>query len=254
VTILLVVGAQSIPVTLLTCLDKVWIFSHLARKPPAVCQISTLWLDRAIANFEQLALKAMADHRHSRTIGIEKESFRIDDYMNQHQQFDDVLLLTVIRDPIDRAWSDLNYNGTWWCSKPMTDSNHSNLSDLMDCAKQNVFWLSNFYVRMFSGLLPNNYHSEWKRVAEVHLELSLLILRQFDVVIILKEWEAHSRQLRQHGIANTTLPHQNVNAKKSKEVISDEMEQYLRSINRFDLRFFEAAQDIARAKTACSQG
>ena len=67
----------------------------------------------------------------SKTITVEFQSFRIDDYMNYMEQFCNVLLVTVIRDPIGRAWSDLNYESQWYCGT----------GDLMKCAKNNVFWL-----------------------------------------------------------------------------------------------------------------
>ena len=77
----------------------------------------------------------------SRTIAVEFESFRINDYMNYMEQFCNVLLFTVIRDPIGRAWSDLNYGGQWSCEPQGS----------MQCAQDNQFYLSNFYVRMFGG-------------------------------------------------------------------------------------------------------
>ena len=92
-----------------------------------------------------------------------------------------------------------------------------------------------------------------KTVTNVHLELSLLILRQFDVVIILSEWEQQRVQLERYGVGDTELPKRNVNHKKPTDPMSAEMKQYLESVNTFDLRFYEAAKDIAAERTVCAE-
>ena len=72
-----------------------------------------------------------ADAMDTQTIAVEYGSFRVNEYLNYMNQFCNVLLFTVIRDPIGRAWSDLNYDGSWHCD---TD-------DTLQCAQENLFWI-----------------------------------------------------------------------------------------------------------------
>lgn len=206
------------------------------------CQVFE-YLDPRQLNASWNELKQRADSKSTKTVGIEWESFRLPFYLNHLSEFDDVLFLTVIRDPISRAWSDLNYNGTWHC----------NTGDLWECAHSDYFWFSDFCVRMFSGLMPNGYRGEnhfaLKRVEGIHLEIALSVLRRFDVVIILKEWNQHRAQLERYGITNTRLTLKNEN--KHRE-LSDALRAFLTEINRFDLLFYEEAKLIARQKTLCA--
>ena len=67
----------------------------------------------------------------TQTIAVEFGSFRVNEYINYLDQFCNVLLFTVIRDPIGRAWSDLNYERSWQCQ----------IEDRMQCAQDNLFWI-----------------------------------------------------------------------------------------------------------------
>lgn len=66
-------------------------------------------------------LEARADAIHSKAISIETQSFRTHEFLQHPLRFHKVLLMTVIRDPIERAWSDLNYPFTWKCGAMVCD-------------------------------------------------------------------------------------------------------------------------------------
>ena len=100
---------------------------------------------------------------------------------------------------------------------------------------------------------PNDRRHYAKKVSNVQLELSLRILKQFDVVIILSEWDQQSVQLQRYGVRNVSLPKHNVNHQKPTEPMSEAMTQYLESVNVFDLQFYDAALEIAAEKTMCAQ-
>ena len=70
----------------------------------------------------------------SLTIAVDVESFRINDYMNYMEQFCNVLLFTVIRDAIGRAWSDLNYDDQWSCEPLNNDTPGLQRDDSADSA------------------------------------------------------------------------------------------------------------------------
>ena len=125
---------------------------------------------------------------------------------------------------------------------------------------------SDFYVRIFSGMIPRGYFGERikpgdpedrrhydKKVSDIQLEMSLLILRQFDVVMILSEWEQQSVQLQRYGFHDVSLPKHNVNHQKPTESMGEEMKEYLERVNQYDLHFYGAAQEIAMEKTACAK-
>ena len=129
----------------------------------------------------------------------------------------------------------------------------------MECAQHRLFWISNFYVRIFAGMIPNGYHAEDQRSGKMKLigspqyALAVMMLREFDVVIILSQWEEQKIQLLDHGISDTELPRANVNEYKSREPMTEEMREYLESINTFDLGFFDAANKIAQQRTVCAE-
>lgn len=117
---------------------------------------------------------------------------------------------------------------------------------------------------MFAGMIPHGYFGERlkpcdptdrrhydKKVSDIQLDMSLLILRHFDVVMILSEWDQQSAQLKRYGFQNTVLPKNNVNQQKPTEPMSEKIKAYLESVNQYDLRFYEAAQQIATKKTMC---
>ena len=114
---------------------------------------------------------------------------------------------------------------------------------------------------MFSGMIPGGYRNERisankyyeKKVTNVQLELSLLILKHFDVVMILSEWDQQSVQLQRYGVRNISLPKRNENLKKPTEPMSDEIKEYLESVNVFDLQFYKAVREIATEKTMCAE-
>ena len=103
-----------------------------------------------------------------------------------------------------------------------------------------------------TGTVHHEVIEDAEAVQKIHLDLALLILQQFDIVMILKEYESQSVQLESYGITNTTMHRKRVNSKK-KKVMTPELEEYLREINHFDLRFFETAKQIAAERTICAQ-
>ena len=210
------------------------------------------------ANWTALIERAnhLPKNKTTKTISIEWESFRLPFYLNPIDLFDNVLFMTMIRDPIERAWSDLNYNKTWHC----------NTTDLWNCAHFSSFWMNNFFVRMFSGLMPAGYrefrttvgkedrlkgetYHQTKRLDHIHLAISIAVLKQFDIVIVLEKWEEQSVQLKKYGMSKTTLSHKNSNAHGQ---MSQRMREYLIEQNQYDILFYEQAKAIADEKTRCA--
>ena len=105
---------------------------------------------------------------------------------------------------------------------------------------------------------PRGYHAEnkdsgqLKMVEKVHYDISVMILKQFNIIMILNEWEEQKVQLQYYGIEDTILPHENVNGQRTKKEISDEMREYLIGINEYDLMFYESAKEIANERTVCA--
>ena len=78
--------------------------------------------------------------------------FHIQSYLKwKEEEWNDVLLITLLRDPIERVISDLLYQGTWECNN--INYKHvlmSTESQLIECVHRNhAKFTSNMYSKMF---------------------------------------------------------------------------------------------------------
>lgn len=114
---------------------------------------------------------------------------------------------------------------------------------------------------IFSGVWP--YANPNKRLKEKQIdfnanmtiddtqfEVAKTIIKDFDVILILEEWDLTSAQLKCQGIYNTTLPHSNVGQAKSKHsrfklenfpLLHEELIKY----NKYDIELYNFAKQLA---------
>ena len=195
--------------------------------------------------------------------------------MYQYEQWNDVLMLTLLRNPINRVFSDLLYQGTWKCQniKYKRFRKEEDLeSKLIDCVHQNhAKFTSNIYTKTFSGIWP--YANPTKNliekgvelnadifVTDVHLQVAKAILADFDVILILEQWESTSVLMKCYGLYNTSLPHSNVGKIKkanAEKVSLEKMPKLYEEIvkyNTYDIELYQYAQILAEHKSAaCKQ-
>ena len=190
----------------------------------------------------------------------------------KHEQFNDVLMITLLRDPIKRVFSDLLYQGTWKCS----NINYKRLlsvteADLIQCVEHHhAKFTSNLYSKMFSGVWPyammnknlmkkNIDFNANMTMDDVQFGISKLIINEFDVILILEQWALTSVQLKCYGIKDTTLPHSNVGKLKKRfdqfrlenfPALKDKIIEY----NAYDIAFYEFAKLLSIDRsTACDR-
>ena len=218
-------------------------------------------------------IKNRCINRGHKVFGNEYWPFYTHSYlMYKHEQWSDVLMLTLLRNPINRVFSDLLYTGTWKCQNINYRHWIFPESGLIDCVHQNhAKFTSNVYTKTFSGIWPyaNPNHRLLEKgvklnpnisVTDVHLQVAKSIIAEFDVILILEQWESTSVLMKCHGLHNTSLPHANIGKIKkanAEKVSLDTMPKLYEEIvkyNSYDMQLYQYAQLLAEQKsTACRQ-
>eukprot|EP01084_Bolivina_argentea_P314420 544594_1 len=208
--------------------------------------------------------------------------FYLMDYLKfGDSHWSDVLMTTLLRNPIDRVFSDLLHTGTWGCqSKELNDpylierflsDNRTDLleSFLIDCVmKYQYKYTSNMFTKIFSGSwnsqISDKALENWNipfnanhTVNKLHFEFAKYILNEFDVILILELWNQTNIQLKCHKIYDISLKHQRVGKRrnfmrKSWHFEVDELEELhalILKLNQYDLELYDFAKDLALEKT-----
>eukprot|EP01084_Bolivina_argentea_P104140 186503_1 len=216
-------------------------------------------------------------------IGIEYFPFYTSSYLKHREElWNDVLLLTLLRNPLERVFSELLYHGHFKCpgigyiymeinkDKPIEDTMESFENKLIVCSKQyHARYTSNVYSKVYSGVwpyaLPNLYLKGSNvdfnpniKITNIQFELAKLILKEFDVILILEMWNETKLQLKCNGLYNDTLSHVNVGSWKSSHNFTLEMfprlKQILIELNEYDIKLYEyaklyAMRNVRKCKT-----
>eukprot|EP01083_Nonionella_stella_P067211 177611_1 len=191
--------------------------------------------------------------------------FYLSSYLKYRKEdWNDVLLVTLLRDPLQRIFSDLMYDGTWSCKGKDLAYKYDRF--LTRCAKDfRVKHTSNVYCKVFSGswsyAMPNynlikrgvdfNPHHE---IDHVQYEIAKTIIKQFDIILILELWQETHIQLKCAGIHQQiqTLHHKNVGKRKMKNnaTLHDfpTLTQKLTDWNQYDLKLYDFARKRALYK------
>ena len=228
------------------------------------------------SDFERLRQRCI--NKRGTLFGVEYFPFYTASYLMQKPLlWDDMLLVTLFRDPLQRIFSDLLYKGSWSCrnihySKLNETSTEDLEAGLIACAKDPMLsakYISNVYSKVFSGVWP--YANPNKKLREngvyfnpnmtidrVHFEVAVSILKEFDVVLILEMFEETKLQLKCNGLLNDTLPHRNAGKHKQKSALKLDdfpvLKRELIAMNTYDIALYEFAKQIALNNVAkCAQ-
>ena len=218
--------------------------------------------------------KTISDHKQKcdaekmKLIVIEWYPFDASHYLlHKNDQWNDVLLVTILRDPIERVWSDIGSGATFHCGTNISMEEYKQrLNDeafLIECAKeyQHAF-TSNVYVKIFSGtwmyaIKDREQNLKGKGidynpsliVDRVHLEVAKSIIAEFDIILLLEMWQETSIQLLCNGIRETELDKFNRGWLKPQLSDFPKLKKLLYELNDFDIEFFEFAKELALQKT-----
>ena len=178
-----------------------------------------------------------------------------------------MLLITVLRDPLQRIYSDLAYDGTWSCKidgRKKTLEDYRNESWLIECAEKNSEkYTSELYTKVFSGSLNYAIPATKKlnrkgidydlthMVDDTVFQIAKLVIAQFDILIILEEWKTTSIQLNCYGMHNN-IEFKNVGRRKTKLPKLDhykKLKQRLIEMNKYDIILYDYGKALAMNKT-----
>ena len=184
--------------------------------------------------------------------------------IHKDDKWNDVLLTTLLRDPIQRVWSDIKNGATFHCGGNITmkefEEKLNDESFLIECAKQFQYgYTSNLYVKVFSGswkyaINDPEYHLKKHNidynpthiVHKVHLDIAKSIIQEFDVILILELWEETSIMLKCNQIQNTKLEKLNIGGhSKHKLDQFPNLNKVLHELNQYDIEFYEFAKKLA---------
>ena len=178
--------------------------------------------------------------------------------------WNDMLLITILRDPMQRIFSDLLYDGVWSCKGSDYAFTHDFF--LRRCAKDfEVKYTSNIYTKVFSGSwgysMPwynlnksNIEYNIYHQVDHIHFNIAWTIIQQFHIIIILESYKDTYIQLKCYGIDNDIqhLRHKNLgNRKKKNNKTLQEfphLYKWLISNNQYDMKLYELAKERALQK------
>ena len=221
-----------------------------------------------------LELKERAEEVQLRLLHNEWLPFYLMDFLQfGPMHWKDVLLVTMLRDPVDRVYSDLLHDGAWSCGtlkQRMNESNARKEQILMDCAQQfRSKFTGNMYSKTFSGSWSSQINAEtmaaWNMpfnpnhtVSALHLHIAKLVLQQFHVILILEMWDATSVQLKCHGIDDVDLRHEREGATRKRwrdrgnVSVADfeNLHKMVVDFNQFDIQLFQFAMDLAVDRSA----
>ena len=214
----------------------------------------------------------------SRVINREREPFPVSEYLSSNKSiFDDTLLLTIVRDPIQRIWSDLFWRMIWSypCSNlssfTLIQNDHKQLENdtiLLECINMKFMkwrYSSNVYTKVFSetggyalvadakiehahkGILE---YFDNVRISEKHLNIAKNIINDFDVILILELWNQTRIQLKCAGFEKyEELPHEN-NKRFNIDINKHEMvKNELIKLNQYDIQFYQYCKQLALKKS-----
>ena len=201
-------------------------------------------------------------------VTVEYFPFYVSEYLKYHHKgelFGDVLLVTLLRDPLHRIFSDLLYQGSWKCHnirysklRKLARNSTTLEQQLVDCVRQNhAKYTANIYTKVFSGVWP--YANPNRKLIEhgvdfnanmtvddIHFELAKLILSEFDILIILEMWEQTKIQLKWNGLTNDTLPQLNTGVTKRDIGLTlaefPRLKEELTRLNQYDLQLYDFAK------------
>eukprot|EP01084_Bolivina_argentea_P104137 186494_1 len=206
-------------------------------------------------------LKRRAIGSHSQLIPVEYFPFYTYSYLSKkHILWTDILLIMVFRDPLQRIFSDLIYQGTWRCGNlPRVKEKLENF--LIDCThKHHAKFTSNVYSKVLSGTWPYA-NRNWKLhkkgidfnpnlvIDRMQYKLAQIMLKEFDITLIIEMWNITKLQLKCNGLLNDTLPHTNLGKKKQKSSLNldnfPKLKNELIKYNKFDIELYKYAKFLA---------
>eukprot|EP01083_Nonionella_stella_P234259 824710_1 len=220
--------------------------------------------------------KTIDDHKHKcdqmgmKLIVNEWYPFYTSHYLiHKDDKWNDVLLTTILRDPIQRVWSDMSNAATFACGGmnntigPEWKQRIQNESLLIECVEQYQYaYTSNVYVKIFSGswkyaIIDHEKHLPQHNIDynplhmahKVHLNVAKSIIMEFDVILLLDMWDETHIQLICNGIYDTTLKQYNMGHTKQQLDDFPKLKQLLYKLNQYDIEFFQFAKTLALEKS-----
>eukprot|EP01084_Bolivina_argentea_P254622 428093_1 len=217
--------------------------------------------------FKTLKMNALSTN--SQYLPIEYIPFYTFSYLEyKYNLWNDILLITLIRNPLQRVFSDMIYQGQWKCNNIKYAKLKREMKDMkslerkfIECLykKENKF-TSNIYIKIFSGVWSYGYPD--KRLMEngidfnkniiidnMHYELAKLILNEFDVILILEMFDETKLQLKCNGLYNDSLSIMNIGSVKHKLNLNLDMFPKLKKemikLNGYDIKLYEWAKGKA---------
>lgn len=209
----------------------------------------------------------------------EREPFHAQEYLRywDTEYWNDILLVTMLRDPIKRVYSDILNPGTFNCADPYKDMTLDNITDnaLMECIEKKKYkFTSNYYTKVFSGAWNyalsdrnmviaqrdfNYIHVNAKQnVNEMHYKIAKSILEQFDILLILELWDKTHQQLLCYKLGDGILPHKNVNRQANITKVFHEGKHQkvidlITELNQYDIRLYEYISQLALLRSKACQ-
>ena len=259
--------------SLLKLFDENGLCSPVDRKPKLKCLTWGMAAPGMIEGKPFIEHKQRALEIDLQLIHNEWRPFYLIDFMEYGpSHWSDVLLVTMLRDPIERVYSDLLHDGAWSCGgfKRLPNiTNERKEEIMMNCTEQyQSKFTSNMYTKIFSGSRSTQIKAEsldWHGVPynpnhtvnEMHLEVAKQVLQQFHVILILEMWEETKIQLQCQGINNTNLEHARKGTTRdrwrrgSNVTVSDfeKLTEMVVELNQYDIRLFQFARGLADDRT-----
>ena len=213
--------------------------------------------------------KQKADEMKLKLIVNEWYPFYVNNYLiHKYDKWNDVLLTTILRDPIKRVYSDIATGATWHCGGNITmeqfiDKLKSGDEQfLIQCAIDHQYtYTSNLYIKVFSGSWKYainfpEYHLKKHdidynpnhTVDRMHLEIAKSIIKDFDVILILEQYDETSVQLKCNGINDTIWKNDNMGHYKHRLDEFPKLKKLLYELNQLDIEFYEFATKLALQK------